>query len=123
MAEGDEGAGRDEVRAALDALNAGDPEPVLALCDPEAVLRVGPTPSHPQPRVFYGRAAIRSAWDLLDAEGGPVAVTTVEVLSDLEHLALVVEATLRRQQPRRFIVTGVAGEGGSWRELWLQGDY
>ncbi|HEX2054736.1 MAG TPA: nuclear transport factor 2 family protein [Actinomycetota bacterium] len=107
------------IDAAAAALNRGDTGPLLDLCDPEPVLRVTATPDHPAGRAFFGRQAIRDVWR---RAGAGVTVRPVDLLAGGGYLVVVVEVvTGRPEQPtsRRWIVTA-AGEGGLWREIWLQ---
>lgn len=116
--------GWDAVVDAAESLNRGDPGPALDLCSPDAVMQLSPTRSHPAGAVFYGREVLRDGWERFFFGGSaPVKVTPVDLLAGPSHLVLFLEATLSAlgvPRTERWVLTGVAGDDGRWRELWLQ---
>lgn len=117
-------AGWDAVAGAAEEMNRGDAGPALEMCSPDVVMVLSPTPNHPAGAVFYGREALWNAWArCLVGGSAPVTVTPVDLLAGPGHLVLFLEAglnTLGVPRTERWVLTGVAGDDGLWRELWLQ---
>lgn len=112
--------------SALESLNRGDLEPALQLCAPDVVLNVGRTAGTPWSSAYSGRASIARLWqETFETLNGALDVKPAKLLASENYLLLFVELGLgtgSQRVEKKLIVTGSAGAGGLWKELWLQFD-
>lgn len=116
----------DLLAPALEGLNRGDLEPALNLCSPDVVLNVGRTASTPWSSAYSGRESIAELWqDTFETLNGAIDLKPAKLLSGDRYLLLFVDVSLgtgSQRVEKKLIVTGSAGPGGLWKQLWLQFD-
>lgn len=112
--------------SALQSLNRGDLEPALQLCTKDVVLNVGRTATTPWASAYSGPASIAQLWqETFETLNGAVKLEPAKLLAGEQFLLLFVDVGLgtgSQRVEKRLIVTGSAGAGGLWKELWLQFD-
>ena len=112
--------------AAAEELNRGEVNAILEMCTDDVVLNVGQNAITPTGLSYYGKDSIRELWnETADALYSAPRVRPVNLLSDDQHLVVFIDlavGTGSRQVENKLVLTGLVGEGGLWKELWLHVD-
>ncbi|HEU4867672.1 MAG TPA: hypothetical protein VFV09_08095 [Actinomycetota bacterium] len=107
-------------------LNRGDPGPALDLCPEQVELTVGQTAGSPSPSRYAGRDTITGLWqETFESLNGAIEVRPAKLLAGDGHMVLFIDLFLgsgSQREEKKLILTGAAGSGGLWDELWLQFD-